>query len=61
MLYLLGARNHPIVRAALGAVLLIAGIGWHGDVLLEVLGGVLVIWGTVASVAKLRRHGGETR
>lgn len=61
MLYLLGVRNHPIIRAALGAILLVAGILWHGDVLLEVFGGALVIWGTAATVAKLRRRGGQTR
>jgi hypothetical protein len=59
MLYLLGARSHPFVRAIVGAVLLTVGLVWHGDVLLEMIGGALIIWGLCAQVSSVRRRGGQ--
>jgi UDP-N-acetylmuramyl pentapeptide phosphotransferase/UDP-N-acetylglucosamine-1-phosphate transferase len=62
MLYLLGARNHPFIRALLGAVLIVAGVIVHGATLLVLLGGVLFVWGTVAGVTRrYRRRAGGPR
>jgi hypothetical protein len=56
MLYLLGARSHPFVRALVGVAMLVVGLVWHGDVLLELIGGAMIIWGTCAQVASMRRR-----
>jgi hypothetical protein len=45
MIYLLGGRKNPAVRAIVGAIVLVAGIVIHGGAILIALGAVLIVWG----------------
>lgn len=54
MIFLLGGRNHPAIRAILGAVLLVAGIVIHGGAILIALGAVLIVWGAALTLKKYR-------
>jgi threonine/homoserine/homoserine lactone efflux protein len=53
MIYLLGGRNNPAIRAIIGAVLLAAGIVVHGAAILAALGVVLLLW---AGIQALKAH-----
>ena len=54
MLFLLGGRKNPAMRAMVGAVLLVAGIAIHGGVVLVAFGAVLIVWGAALTVKKYR-------
>ena len=54
MLFLLGGRKNPAMRAIVGAVLLVAGIAIHGGAVLVALGAVLIVWGAALTVKKYR-------
>jgi len=54
MLFLLGGRKNPAMRAIVGAVLLVAGIAIHGCAVLVALGAVLIVWGAALSLKKYR-------
>jgi hypothetical protein len=45
MIFLLGGRKNPAVRAVVGALLLVAGIVIHDGAIFIALGAVLIIWG----------------
>jgi hypothetical protein len=54
MIFLLGGRKNPAVRAIVGAVILIAGIVIPGGAVFIALGGVLIVWGAALTVKKYR-------
>lgn len=54
MIFLLGGRNNPAIRAVVGAVVLIAGIVIPGGAILIALGAVLVAWGGALTLKKYR-------
>jgi hypothetical protein len=54
MIFLLGGRKNPAIRAILGAVLLVAGIAIHGGAVLIALGAVLIVWGGAQTLKKQR-------
>ena len=54
MIYLLGGRKNPAIRAIVGAVLLVAGIVIHGGAILIALGAVLIVWGLITAGTALR-------
>jgi predicted phage tail protein len=54
MIFLLGGRKNPAIRALVGAVLLVVGIVIHGGAILIALGAVLIIWGAALTVKKQR-------
>ena len=56
MIYLLGGRKNPAIRAMVGAVLLVAGFVIHGGAILVALGAVLIVWGG-AQALKAHRSG----
>ena len=60
MIYLLGGRKNPAIRAIIGAVLLLAGIVIHAGAILIALGAVLIVWGG-AQTLKKRRVGREAQ
>jgi hypothetical protein len=60
MIYLLGGRKNPAIRAIVGAVLLVAGIVIHGGGILIALGAVLIVWGGAQTLRK-QRIGHESR
>jgi hypothetical protein len=53
MLFLLGGRKKPAVRAIVGALLVVAGMVIHGGAILVGLGAVLVVW---AGLQALKAH-----
>ena len=53
MLFLLGGRKNPVLRAILGALLLVAGIVIHGGAILVGIGAVLLVW---AGLRALKAH-----
>jgi hypothetical protein len=54
MIFLLGGRKNPAIRAIVGAVVLVVGIVIHGGAILVALGGVLIVWGAAQTVKKHR-------
>jgi hypothetical protein len=62
MIYLLGGRKNPTVRAIVGAIVLVAGIVIHGGGILIALGAVLIVWGGAQSLKAYRtsRQAGVT-
>jgi membrane-bound ClpP family serine protease len=54
MIFLLGGRKNPAIRAIVGAVLLVAGIVIHGGAILIALGAVLIVWGAALALKKQR-------
>jgi hypothetical protein len=60
MIYLLGGRKNPAVRAIVGAIILVAGLVIHGGAILIALGVVLIVWGGAQTLKAHRasRHGG---
>jgi predicted phage tail protein len=60
MIFLLGGRKNPAIRAIVGAVILVAGIAIHGAAILIALGAVLIVWGG-AQTLKKQHIGRETR
>jgi membrane-bound ClpP family serine protease len=59
MLFLFRGHNGPVVRAIVGAVLLVIGIAIHGGALLAGIGVVLLVWGGIGAVStqRVRRQG----
>jgi hypothetical protein len=59
MLFLFKGRHGPVVRAVVGAILLVVGVTVYGGALLAGIGVVLVIWGGIGALSSLRvrRHG----
>jgi hypothetical protein len=56
MIFLLGGRKNPAIRAIVGAAVLVAGLVIHGGAILVALGAVLVVWGG-AQTLKAHRIG----
>ena len=54
MLFLFRGHNTPVVRAILGAVLLVIGIAVHGQALLAGIGAVLLVWGAIGAFSNQR-------
>jgi hypothetical protein len=59
MLFLLGRKFHPAVNLLLAAILLVAGIVIHADLMIA-LGAVTLVWAGVKTVRRVR-HGGAAR
>ena len=51
MLFLFRGHNGPLVRAIVGAVLLVVGIAVHGGAILVGLGAVLLVWGAIGALS----------
>jgi uncharacterized membrane protein (Fun14 family) len=47
MLFFFRGHNGPLVRATVGAVLLVIGLAVHGTALLAGIGVVMVVWGSI--------------
>ncbi len=54
MIFLLGGRKNPAIRALVGAVVLVVGIAIHGGAILIALGAALIVWGGAQGVKKHR-------
>jgi membrane-bound ClpP family serine protease len=59
MLFLFRGHNGPIIRAIVGALLLVAGIAVHGQPIFAGIGAVLFVWGAFGALSsqRARRHG----
>jgi hypothetical protein len=59
MLFLFRGHNGPVVRAIVGAILLVVGVAIHGGALLAGIGAVLVVWGGIGALGsrRVRRQG----
>jgi hypothetical protein len=60
MLFLLGGRQNPAIRAIIGALLVVAGIVIHGGAILVGLGAVFLVWAG-AQALKARRNGRQAQ
>jgi hypothetical protein len=54
MLFLFRGHNGPLVRAIVGALLLVVGITVHGGAILAGIGAVLLVWGGVGALSARR-------
>jgi hypothetical protein len=54
VIFLLGGRKYPAIRAIIGVVVLVAGILIHGNAILIALGAVLIVWGAAQTLRKHR-------
>ncbi len=54
MIYLLGGRKNPAVRAIVGAIVLVAGVVIHCGGILIALGAVLIVWGGAQTLKAYR-------
>ena len=54
MLFLFRGHNGPLVRAIVGAFLLVVGIIVHGGAILAVVGAVLLVWGGIGALSAQR-------
>jgi membrane-bound ClpP family serine protease len=54
MLFLFGGRNGPVVRAVIGAILLVVGLVLPRGALLAGIGAVLLIWGGFGALSARR-------
>ena len=54
MLFLFRGHNGPLVRAIVGALLLVVGITVHGGAILAGIGAVLLAWGGIGALSAQR-------
>jgi hypothetical protein len=54
MLFFFRGHNGPVVRAIVGAVMLVIGIAVHGGALLAGIGVVLLVWGGMGALSSQR-------
>jgi membrane-bound ClpP family serine protease len=54
MLFLFRGHNGPLVRALVGALLLVTGIAVPGGAFLAGIGAVLLVWGAVGALSARR-------
>ena len=54
MLFLFRGHNGPLVRAIVGALLLVVGITVHGGAILGAIGTVLLVWGGIGALSAQR-------
>jgi hypothetical protein len=54
MLFLFRGHNGPLVRAIVGALLLVVGLAVHGGAILVGIGAVLLIWGGIGALSAQR-------
>jgi hypothetical protein len=54
MLFLFRGHNGPIVRAIVGALLVVVGIVVHGGAILAGVGAVLLVWGGIGALSAQR-------
>jgi hypothetical protein len=60
MLFFFRGHYGPAVRAIVGALLLVAGIAFHGEAIFAGIGAVLLVWGGIGTLRSLRaRHEGR--
>jgi hypothetical protein len=60
MLFFFRGHYGPAVRAIVGALLLIAGIAFHGTAIFAGIGAVLLVWGGIGTLTAQRaRHQGQ--
>jgi hypothetical protein len=57
MIFLFRRSNGPVIKAAIGAVLVAWGLAAHGGAVPLTLGVVLMIWADVTGISGLRRSG----
>jgi|HubBroStandDraft_1064217.scaffolds.fasta_scaffold2471889_1 hypothetical protein len=60
MLFLLGGRKNPAIRAIVGALLVVVGIVIHGGAILVGVGAVLLAWAGLQAL-KARRIGRQAQ
>jgi hypothetical protein len=53
MLFFFRGHNGPVLRAMLGAILLVIGIVTHGA-LLDAIGAVMIVWGGIGALSSQR-------
>ena len=58
-MFLFRGHNGPVVRAIVGAILLVVGIAIHGGALFAGIGAVLLVWGGIGALSsqRVRRQG----
>jgi hypothetical protein len=54
MLFFFRGHNGPVIRAIIGAILLVTGIAIHGGALLAGVGAVLLVWGAIGTLSGYR-------
>ena len=54
MLFLFRGHNGPLVRAIVGALLLVVGVAVHGGAILVGIGAVLLVWGGIGALSAQR-------
>jgi hypothetical protein len=54
MLILFRGHNGPLVRAIVGALLLIVRVSVHGGAILAAVGAVLLVWGGIGALSAQR-------
>ena len=54
MLFLFRGHNGPLVRAIVGALLLIVRVSVHGGAILAAVGAVLLVWGGIGALSAQR-------